>query len=272
MSEIEDEVLSLHQEFDWLLQEEVTVILEQLHDIILECARRFPASEELYGVESLVKSEKFLLATTSSTGGSVTDNIQALVTLVGDDICYADIVLKLHKHSVPSHRTIVQNDCQWKLQQIQDAARHLSNALQIFSSLPPTNSKGKLTFHSAEEVVHVVNSLMGCLQRGRSALLIPKKRTINELQRSRNVKSLQPPLPPDLAVSFYVQSHKLVFAVYHILSKESKGPPKFDVFQAESSVPWLSEVLVLFSVSLQLCQQLKNKVSVFAQYKEMNIT
>ncbi|GFY60526.1 hypothetical protein TNIN_279971, partial [Trichonephila inaurata madagascariensis] len=89
MSEIEDEVLSLHQEFDWLLQEEVTVILEQLHDIIVECARRFPASEELYGVETLVKSEKFLLATTSSTGGSVTDNIQALVTLVGDDICYA---------------------------------------------------------------------------------------------------------------------------------------------------------------------------------------
>lgn len=46
-------------------------------------------------------------------------------------------------------------------------------------------------------------------------------------------KSLQPPLPGDLALSFYVQSHKLVFAVYHILSKEkeAQGPPKFDVFQ-----------------------------------------
>ncbi|KFM70671.1 Protein rogdi, partial [Stegodyphus mimosarum] len=78
---------------------------------------------------------------------------------------------------------------------------------------------------------------MGCLLRGRACLLIPKKRTINELQHSRNMKSLQPPLPGDLAISFYVQSHKLVFAVYHILSKEAQGPLKFDVFQAESSVP-----------------------------------
>ncbi|GIX92143.1 protein rogdi [Caerostris extrusa] len=154
---------------------------------------------------------------------------------------------------------------------IQDAGQHFVKSFRIFDSLPPPNEQGKLDFKSAEEVVHVVNSLMGCLQRGCSALLIPKKRTISELQQSRNVKSLQPPLPPDLAVSFYVQSHKLVFAVYHILSKEGKGPPKFDVFQVESSVPWLSEVLVLFSVSLQLCQQLKNKVSVFAQYKEMSV-
>ncbi|XP_042909172.1 protein rogdi isoform X2 [Parasteatoda tepidariorum] len=195
MAEIEDEVVTLHQEFDWLLQEEVTVILEEIHDIILECARRFPDSDELYGVESLVKSEKFLLTNTSSTGGSTTDTIQAIVTLSGDNISYADVLLKLHKHSVPSHRTIVQNDCQWKLQQIQDAGNHLALALQIFSSLPAANMDGKLEFQSAEEVIH-----------------------------------------------------------------------------AESSVPWLSEVLVLFTVSLQLCQQLKNKVAVFAQYKEMNVT
>lgn len=36
---------------------------------------------------------------------------------------------------------------------------------------------------------------------------------------------------------------------------------KFDSSQAECSVPWLNEVLVLFTVALQLCQQLKDKVS-----------
>lgn len=36
---------------------------------------------------------------------------------------------------------------------------------------------------------------------------------------------------------------------------------KFDSCQAEFSVPWLNEVLVLFTVALQLCQQLKDKVS-----------
>lgn len=35
---------------------------------------------------------------------------------------------------------------------------------------------------------------------------------------------------------------------------------KFDSSHAECSVPWLNEVLVLFTVALQLCQQLKDKV------------
>lgn len=39
-----------------------------------------------------------------------------------------------------------------------------------------------------------------------------------------------------------------------------RGQMKFDSYQAECSVPWLNEVLVLFTVALQLCQQLKDKV------------
>lgn len=35
---------------------------------------------------------------------------------------------------------------------------------------------------------------------------------------------------------------------------------KFESTHAECSVPWLNEVLVLFTVGLQLCQQLKDKV------------
>ncbi|KAL1428479.1 hypothetical protein MTO96_002854 [Rhipicephalus appendiculatus] len=97
-----------------------------------------------------------------------------------------------------------------------------------------------------------------------------EKRTIDEILGSRNMKSLQPPLPQDLGASFYVQSHKLIFAVYYV-HKDSHGQPKFDVFQAETSVPWLSEVLVLFTIALQLCQQLKDKVGVFYQYREFHI-
>lgn len=115
-----------------------------------------------------------------------------------------------------------------------------------------------------------LTTIMGCLQRGRASLIIPKKRTIEEILGSRNMKSLQPPLPSDIAASFYVQSHKLVFAVYHI-HKDSHGQPKFDVFHAEASVPWLSEVLVLFTIALQLCQQLKDKVGVFYQFRDFQI-
>lgn len=71
-------------------------------------------------------------------------------------------------------------------------------------------------------------------------------------------KSLAPNLPDDLAISFYLQSHKLIFAVYQLTNIQ--GTMKFDSCQAECSVPWLNEVLVLFTVALQLCQQLKDKV------------
>lgn len=71
-------------------------------------------------------------------------------------------------------------------------------------------------------------------------------------------KSLTPNLPDDQAISFYLQSHKLIFAVYQLANVQ--GVMKFDSSHAECSVPWLNEVLVLFTVALQLCQQLKDKV------------
>ncbi|CAB0002174.1 unnamed protein product, partial [Nesidiocoris tenuis] len=71
-------------------------------------------------------------------------------------------------------------------------------------------------------------------------------------------KSLSPVLPEDLALSFYIQSHKLVFAVYQLSS--THGTMKYECHQSEASVPWLNEVLVLFTVALQLCQQLKDKL------------
>ena len=71
-------------------------------------------------------------------------------------------------------------------------------------------------------------------------------------------KSLLPPLPPDVVVSFYIQAQKLFFAVY--LLSQTQGNVKFDVFQAECTIPWLSEAILLYSDALQLCQQLKDKV------------
>jgi hypothetical protein len=33
----------------------------------------------------------------------------------------------------------------------------------------------------------MINNVMSCLQRGRNSLIVPKKRTIEELQNSRNM-------------------------------------------------------------------------------------
>ena len=71
-----------------------------------------------------------------------------------------------------------------------------------------------------------------------------------DLVNSKNVKSLVPPLPREVAVSFYLQSWKLIFAVYHMVT--DKGVSRFDRYQAECVVPWVNDVLLLLTVALQV--------------------
>lgn len=128
---------------------------------------------------------------------------------------------------------------------------------------------------SSDEVLHILGNILGSLQRGRTSLIVPRKKTMDDLIKSRNMvsfgvvwvpllsepelqKSLSPNLSEDLAISFYIQSHKLIFAIYQLVY--SHGEMKYESSHAECSVPWLNEVLVLFTVGLQLCQQLKDKV------------
>lgn len=77
------------------------------------------------------------------------------------------------------------------------------------------------------------------------------------------MKSLVPNLPEDLAVSFYLQSHKLIIAVYQLLNNQ--GTMRFDSRQAEASVQWLNDVLLLLMNGQKLCQQLKDKVSMMGE-------
>jgi len=144
-------------------------------------------------------------------------------------------------------------------QQVQDAANHLHIAVDALESLDDDHQ-----FQSAAEVLHFLNIIMSALQRGRTALVVPKKRTLEDLMNSKNVKSLVPPLPREVAVSFYLQSWKLIFAVYHMVV--DKGVSRFDRYQAECVVPWVNDVLLMFTVALQTAQQLKDKLTIFQQY------
>lgn len=108
-------------------------------------------------------------------------------------------------------------------------------------------------------MLHVIGNILDALQRGRNSLLVPKKKPIEELIKGRNMKSLVPNLPEDLAVSFYLQSHKLIIAVYQLLNNQ--GTMQFDSRQAEIGVQWLNDVLLLLMNGQKLCQQLKDKVS-----------
>lgn len=210
----------------------------------MECAHRFPVP--LYGNEGK-KVDKFVLT-------SPPEHLKVVVTLTGDSITTSDINFKVQRQQNVIQRTSITQDSPWKLQQVQDAANHLQQAINHID-----NVDSNYNFKSSDEVLHILSNILNALQRGRTALVVPKKKPIDELMKSRNMKALSPNLPEDLAISFYIQSHKLIFAAYQLTN--SQGTMKFESTQAECSVPWINEVLVLFTVGLTLCQQLKDKVS-----------
>lgn len=249
-----EEAINLQVEFEWVLHEEVHAVLKQLHAILVECAHRFPVP--LYGNEGK-KQDKFVLT-------APPEQLKCVVTLTGDSITHADINFKVQRQQQQTQRTSITQDYPWKIQQVQDAANHLQQAINHID-----NVDSSYNFKTSDEVLHILGNILGALQRGRTSLVVPRKKPIDELMKSRNMKALSPNLPEDLAISFYIQSHKLIFVAYQLTNFQ--GTMKFDSCQAECSVPWLNEVLVLFTVALQLCQQLKDKISVFSQYKDFTV-
>lgn len=241
-------------EFEWLLKVDVGATLAQLTQILNECSACFTTTPKDYSLFYCSQNQL--------------DIIKINTTLEGYKITSADINIKLSsKHPMQTIKTCIKestnNPFAWRLHQIQDALNHLSNATDLLTSNPLRMSPdNKYDFRSSEEVLQLVNDVMSCLQKSRSSLLIPKKRTIEELQHSQNMQSIRPALPLDFSISFYVQSHNLVCSVYQ-LSQTSNGPQIRAEYQAELSLPFLTEMLSFLGLALQMCQQLKDKLQTF---------
>jgi len=259
-----EEVESLQREFDWVLDTEVTDVIDQLRNAVQECAAKFPLPVGMVNTDRPPWMDRFVLTGAST---SPQDQIKVIVSMSGDTISQADINLKLPRPHAKDvyHNTAIREDVPWKLQQIQDAANHLQLASDALDSLDQDHK-----FQSAAEVNNFLSNVMGSLLRSRSALVIPKKRTLEDLVNSRNVKALVPALPREVAVSFYLQSWKLIFAVYHMVT--DRGVSRFDRYQTECVIPWVNDVLLLLTVALQSGQQLRDKLDILSQYKqEINI-
>jgi len=263
------ELVALENEFQWVLDHEVKRSFKELATILNECMARFPMP--VNNLDKVPTSEKFILNTPST---SPSEQVKVVVTLTGDKITQADINLKLPRPS--GHKDFYQNtsireDAPWGLQQIQDCSNHLRMASVELEAT--SNAKNlKTRFNSASEVTSFLTRFMGCIQRSRSALVNPKKRTLEELRNSKNVKGLVPVIPPELALSFYLQSWKLIFAVYHIVMDPKTNTSKFNRYQAEAVIPWVNDVVLYLTIALQTAQQLKDKINVFSQYHDFTPT
>jgi hypothetical protein len=114
-------------------------------------------------------------------------------------------------------------------------------------------------FESAEEVLQLINDIMNSLLKCRASLLVPKKSSVEELQHCQNMQSISPALPLDYTISFYVQANNLVCSVYHLSQSNNRAQVKNE-YQAEVPVPFLSDVLILLGLGLQICQQMLDKI------------
>ena len=82
-------------------------------------------------------------------------------------------------------------------------------------------------------------------------------------------------LPITIFLLSLTQSSSLILTAYQLQASGSSsssstgGAPKSDSinvrYQSETPVAWFHEVLTLFSIALQLCQQLKDKITVLQQ-------
>ncbi|XP_076998020.1 protein rogdi homolog isoform X2 [Tamandua tetradactyla] len=235
----------LEEEFRWLLQDEVHAVLRQLQDILKEASLRFTLPG--MGTEGPAKQENFIL------GSCGTDQVKGVLTLQGDALSQADVNLKMPRNNQLLHFAF-REDKQWKLQQLMDA-------------------------------------VMLQLTRARNRLTTPATLTLPEIAASGLTRMFAPALPADLLVNVYINLNKLCLTVYqlHVLQPNSTknfrpaggsvlhspgamfewGSQRMEVshvHKVECVIPWLNDALVFFTVSLQLCQQLKDKISVFSSY------
>lgn len=244
-------------ELDWLLKVDVKTTLEHLHHILAECATNIcnttPASYSL-----LYCSQNQL------------DTVRVNANLEGYKIMSADINIKLStKHPMQTIKTCIKktptNPFCWRLYQIQDANNHLNQAIDLLNASPlrlgpPLDDRhDESPFESGEEELQLIHGIMNSLQKSRSSLLIPKKSSVEELQHCQNMQSISPALPLDYSISFYVHANNLVCSVYHLAQSNNRAQVKNE-YQAEVPIPYLADVLILLSLGLQICQQLKDKI------------
>ncbi|KAG8506487.1 Protein rogdi [Galemys pyrenaicus] len=170
--------------------------------------------------------------------------------------------------------------------QIQDARNHVSQAVHLLA-----NRDESCQFRTGAEVLKLMDAVMLQLSRARNRLTTPATLTLPEIAASGLTRMFAPALPSDLLVNVYISLNKLCLTLYQLHTLQPNSTKNFrpaggavlhspgamfewgsqrlevsHVHKVECVVPWLNDALVFFTVSLQLCQQLKDKISVFSSY------
>lgn len=264
----------LRQELDWLLTDEVPSILSQLKNILDTSVKKFSSGAGIPGTGHIPKGCNFKLSLPSS------DAVKGIVNISGDSVIRAELRLKFPKLPSAGIGTFVFEQCPWKLQQLLDAKNHLEIGLE---QICEQESCGSIT--SGHQVIKLMDKAMVCLSRVKTCLIVPEKHSLSDLLTINAHKVLNPPVPEELLINFHVNCDKLVLSVYyfnvlttaphqkshhndhssigHSFEHENRWFEVSSRAEIVCTVPWLKDMIVWINTAHQLCQQLKDKFSVF---------
>ncbi len=143
-----------------------------------------------------------------------------------------------------------KEDGAWNLYQITNCSDILKSILVYIK-----NINFKVLDEGALHFDHLIESI----NAARNMLIFPKKRTTVELQNQKNMKIFRL-VPNELIFSFYIQSYKLILAIYVI-----KGNESIKHILECNTITWLNNVMILLTTCLHKLQQMKDKLSFFEQ-------
>lgn len=141
-----------------------------------------------------------------------------------------------------------KEDCAWNLYQISNCADILKSVLVYIQNI---------NFKVLDEAALHFDHLIESLNLARNMLIFPKKRSIAELQAQKNMKIFRL-VPNELVFSFYIQSYKLILAIYIIKGNESTK----HILEC-NTITWLNNVMILLTTCLHKLQQMKDKLGFF---------
>lgn len=260
----------LNAEYEWLLTEEVPSTTRQLKSFLQACLQKFNI---VSSPAHTIKGNNFLLSLPNS------DAVKGLINVAGDSVIKAELKFKFPKHLSSGMGTFIFEQCPWKLYQLQGTCNHLKMALEELKEQESSNP-----VMNKRRVTQLLDQIMMSLSCAKNSLLVPEKQSPSQMMADNCQKVLNPPLPDEVLVNFYVNCDKLIFDAF-LLNILTTTPNQkhvndsalvgslfeyngrwFEIankYEIVCNVPWLKDMIVWINTSQQLCQQLKDKLKVF---------
>ncbi|XP_065194094.1 protein rogdi homolog [Sycon ciliatum] len=272
------------QEREWLIKSQVPLTINQLKLCLERCLNLFKMNSKKDSKEETASSKpcKYVFSTPHQ------EVMKAIVAVDGHRIVYADISLRLpsaKSNSAPVLTSLRENAV-WPLIQLRTSGQCVSRAINLLSDAAPAALLASSHAQShGDAACMLMQQLEVLLSKAVDSLMIPDQWDLGEQARLNHQANLRPFVPDDTMIVFYIHCSRLVAAVYTIAPAPPQAGPRipvdapvrayvgstFDrgqqrhevtaVNRIEVTMPWVAEVLCLLTTAQQLCQQLKEKIT-----------